>query len=404
MQRAPWSLPRALGTAVCAAVGLLAACSGGEPEVVVDRNIEPGSQGNSPPTVQTQMANRAAGDALDMADRSDFEAADRGLVAREPDVLVRTAAGRTIWDTAAYAFEQGDAPPSVNPSLWRQAKLNNRHGLYEVAEGIYQVRGYDLSNMSLIRGKTGWIVVDPLTSQETAAAALALARKHLGDDPIVAVIVTHSHIDHFGGIRSVVGPEDVANGSVRVIAPAEFVEEATSENVLAGIAMGRRASFMYGTNLERSPMGHVGSGLGKAPATGTFGLLPPTDIVDRTPQPMEIDGVRFVFQYTPESEAPAELMFYLPDLKVLCTAEVVTRNMHNLYTLRGAKVRDALKWRRLHPRGDLALRRRGGAVRVTSLAHMGERGDRDLPRGAARYVQVHPRSDPAARKPRLHAA
>lgn len=362
---------------LCVVVALLVACSGEAPEPTANASmeLEPGSQGNTPPSDTTRAANRAVGEALDLADRADFEAADRGLVARDPDVLVQMEDGRRIWDTASYAFEQGDAPASVNPSLWRQAQLNNRHGLYEVADGIYQVRGYDLSNMSLIRGKTGWIVVDPLTSQETAAAAMALVRKHLGDDPIVAVIVTHSHIDHFGGIASVVSAEDVASGKVRVIAPAEFVEEATSENVLAGIAMGRRASFMYGTNLERSPLGHVGSGLGKAPATGTFGLLPPTDIVDHTPQPMVIDGVQFVFQYVPESEAPAELMFYLPEQKVLCTAEVVTRNMHNLYTLRGAKVRDALKWSGYI---DEALQRFGDAEILFASHHWPTWGNEEI--------------------------
>jgi alkyl sulfatase BDS1-like metallo-beta-lactamase superfamily hydrolase len=281
---------------------------------------------------------------LPLADRGDFDAAERGLIARDPDLVIRAADGRVVWNMKAFDFVHGEAPASVNPSLWRQAQLNNRHGLFEVVDGIYQVRGYDLSNMSLIRGRAGWIVVDPLTSRETATAALAMARAHLGDDPIVAVILTHSHIDHFGGIRGVVSEEDVASGKVRVIAPLGFVEEATSENVLAGVAMGRRASFMYGFDLERSPRGHVDSGLGKSPARGEFGVLPPTDLIDRTPQPMEIDGVHFVFQYAPESEAPAELTFYLPDRKTFCGAEVVSRNMHNLYTLRGAKVRDALKW------------------------------------------------------------
>jgi alkyl sulfatase BDS1-like metallo-beta-lactamase superfamily hydrolase len=304
----------------------------------------PGSQGQTAASAETARANREAADDLPLGDRDDFDAAEQGRIGGAESVSVRTSDGRTIWDTGAYAFETGEAPASVHPSLWRQAQLNNRHGLFEVADGIYQVRGYDLSNMSLIRGKTGWIVVDPLTSEETAAAALSLAREHLGDDPVVAVILTHSHIDHFGGIRAVAPPEDVAAEKIRIIAPKGFVEEATSENVLAGLAMGRRAAFMYGMQLERGPLGHVDSGLGKAPARGTFSILPPTEIVDRTPQNKEIDGVRFVFQYAPESEAPAELTFYLPDHKAFCGAEVVSRNMHNLYTLRGAKVRDALKW------------------------------------------------------------
>lgn len=323
-------------------VGLLAlaACNRSDVEPVPS----PGSQGNTEPSQHTRRAHQAAKDGLPLTDRDDFEDADRGLLAREPDVVIRDATGTIVWSTAAYAFIEGEAPASVHPSLWRQAQLNNRHGLYEVVDGVYQVRGYDLSNMSLIRGRSGWIVVDPLTSRETANAALALARAHLGDAPVVAVILTHSHIDHFGGVQAVVSREDLEAGRVRIVAPQGFVEEATSENVLAGVAMGRRAAFMYGFPLERGPRGHVDSGLGKQPARGTFGILPPTDLVDRTPQAMEIDGVRFVFQYAPESEAPAELTFYLPDKRAFCGAEIVSHTMHNLYTLRGAKVRDALLW------------------------------------------------------------
>jgi alkyl sulfatase BDS1-like metallo-beta-lactamase superfamily hydrolase len=222
--------------------------------------------------------------------------------------------------------------------------LNGGHGLFQVTEGIYQVRGYDLSNMTWIRGRSGWIVVDTLTSRETAAAAAALARRELGDAPVVAVILTHSHVDHFGGIAGLLNDDEQRSGRVRIVAPLGFLEEATSENVLAGIAMGRRASFMYGTNLPRGERGHVDSGLGREPARGTIGLVRPTDLIDRTPQAMEIDGVRFIFQYAPDSEAPAELTFYLPDRRALCGAELISHNLHNLYTLRGAKVRDALLW------------------------------------------------------------
>ncbi len=299
------------------------------------------AQGHTAPTASTRDANARAGAALPLTDAQDFEAAERGLVARDPDVVVAAADGSPVWDTRAYAFQEGDAPESVHPSLWRQARLNNRHGLFQVTEGVYQVRGYDLSNMTLIEGATGWIVVDPLTARETAAAAFDLARRHLGERPVSAVIFTHSHIDHFGGIRGVL--PGAAEG-VPIVAPARFLEEATSENVLAGIAMSRRASFMYGRRLARSERGHVDSGLGKSPAFGSVGLVAPTRLVDRTPQEMEIDGVRFVFQYAPESEAPAELTFYLPDRKAFCGAEIVTHTMHNLYTLRGAKVRDALRW------------------------------------------------------------
>jgi alkyl sulfatase BDS1-like metallo-beta-lactamase superfamily hydrolase len=301
------------------------------------------AQGHTAPTPATAAANAAVATALPLADRQDFDDVAHGRVAGDPDVVIADAKGRSIWDTRRYGFVQGDAPASVNPSLWRQAKLNGVHGLFEVAPGIHQVRGYDLANMSIIDGKTGWILVDPLGSSETSAAALALARQALGAKPVVAVIFTHSHVDHFGGIQGVL-PDDAARAAARVIAPKGFIEEATSENVLAGLAMGRRATFMYGTALARSPRGHVDTGLGKEPSQGHFSIVAPTDLVDHTPQPMEIDGIRFVFQYAPGSEAPAELTFYVPDAKAFCGAEVVSHNMHNLYTLRGAKVRDALRW------------------------------------------------------------
>jgi len=302
-----------------------------------------GAQGNTAPTRFTEAANAAVAKALPLADPQDFEDAQRGFVASDPDFVVKNATGDTISEARAYAFVTGDAPPSVNPSLWRQAKLNSVHGLFQVTDGVYQVRGYDVANMSLIRGSSGWIVVDPLTASETAAAALALARKHLGDAPIVAVIFTHSHLDHFGGIAGVLPEEDAQRG-IRIIAPRSFVEEATSENVLAGVAMGRRASFMYGMPLERSARGHVDTGLGKAPVRGTFGILEATEVVDRTGQELTIDGVRFEFQFVPHSEAPTELTFYLPEHKAWCGAEIVSHTLHNLYTLRGAKVRDALAW------------------------------------------------------------
>jgi alkyl sulfatase BDS1-like metallo-beta-lactamase superfamily hydrolase len=320
---------------------LLVACGGEAPP-----GGDPGADANgfTAPTRETLEAQAAVARALPLADEQDYEDARRGLVASDPDVVVENARGGRVWDTSAYAFVTGDAPPSVNPSLWRQAKLNGLHGLFQVAEGIYQVRGYDVSNLTLIRGQTGWILVDPLTSRETAQAALALARRHLGELKISALIFTHSHLDHFGGIDGVLPDQDAAKGSVRIVAPRGFLEEATSENVLAGVAMGRRAGFMYGLNLPRDPRGHVDTGLGKTVARGTVGLRAPTDLVDHTPQEMLIDGVRFVFQYAPESEAPAELAFYLPDARAYCGAEIVSHTLHNLYTLRGAKVRDALRW------------------------------------------------------------
>jgi alkyl sulfatase BDS1-like metallo-beta-lactamase superfamily hydrolase len=331
---------RARTVSLCLALALAAAC-GEAPAPRAPAEAGADERGSSAPSAATAEANAKFGAALALDEASDFEEAQRGLIASDPDMEVRTAAG-PVWSQRLFGFVSGEAPASVNPSLWRQAKLNGHHGLFQVAEGIYQVRGYDVSNMSWIRGKTGWIVVDPLTSVESATAAHALARKHLGGDPVVAVILTHSHVDHFGGVRAVL-PNGSADG-VRIVTPRRFVEEVTSENVLAGTAMGRRAAYQFGSNLTPGPRGYVDSGLGKTPLAGTTSFALPTDIVERTPQEMEIDGVSFVFQYTPESEAPAELAFYLPGQKAYCGAEIVNRNMHNLYTLRGAKVRDALKW------------------------------------------------------------
>jgi alkyl sulfatase BDS1-like metallo-beta-lactamase superfamily hydrolase len=302
---------------------------------------EADEHGFGPASAATAEANAKFGAGLALDDGADFEDARRGLLASDPGMEIATASGR-VFSPRQFAFVEGDAPPSVNPSLWRQAKLNGLHGLFQVADGIYQVRGYDVSNMTWIRGRTGWIVVDPLTSLESATAAHALARKHLGEAPVVAVIFTHSHIDHVGGVRAVL-PNGSPDG-VRIVAPQRFVEEITSENVLAGTAMGRRATFQFGTNLPIGPRGYVDTGLGKTPLAGTTTFALPTDVIDRTPQELDLDGVTFVFQFTPDSEAPAELAFYLPAWKAYCGAEIVNHSMHNLYTLRGAKVRDALRW------------------------------------------------------------
>ena len=297
--------------------------------------------GFSAPSEYTAKANAALGTALDLAEQRDFEEAKRGLVARDESASVVSATGRT-WSPQQFAFVAGDAPASVNPSLWRQAQLNGIHGLFQVTDGIYQVRGYDVANMSWIRGKTGWIVVDPLTSNESAAAAHALARKHLGADPVVAVIFTHSHGDHYAGVKSVL-PNGEAKG-VRVIAPKHFVEEVTSESILAGTAMSRRATYQFGFSLPYDERGYVDTGLGKQPLSGSSSFAVPTDEIDHTGQTLSVDGVEIVFQYAPDSEAVAELAFYLPAAKAYCGAELVSRTMHNLYTLRGTKARDARKW------------------------------------------------------------
>jgi len=333
-------MKRVYGLAIGVLLVGLTAC--GRQTVELDESAD--EQGHSAPTEFTVAANRAVADSLPLDDQQDFEDATRGFVASDPEVVAYHEGGAAVWNLPAYDFVQGKAPASVNPSLWRQASLNNIAGLFKVAERVYQVRGYDLSNMSIIEGDTGWIVVDPLTAKETAAAALALAREHLGDKPVVAVIFTHSHIDHFGGVFGVISEEQYRQRSVRVIAPEGFMEEATSENIIAGPAMTRRAMLMYGKDLARSERGHVGSGLGKSPAFGTFGIVEPTEIVSTTPQRKTIDGVEFVFQNAPSSEAPAELTFALPQLGAYCGAEIATRTMHNLYTLRGTKIRDSLLW------------------------------------------------------------
>ena len=304
------------------------------------------AHGHTAPSRATEKANAGVAKSLPLERKEDFDDANRGFVGRDDPLRIVAADGRVVWDTAAAKFVDGDAPASVNPSLWRQAKLTNVHGLFQVAEGIYQVRGYDVSNMTLIRGRSGWIVVDPLTCTETAAAAMALARRHLGDVRVAAVIFTHSHVDHFGGVDAVLPADPAARAAIRIIAPRDFLEEATSENVLAGITMSRRASYMYGLHLATSPRGHVTTGLGQAPARGQVGIARPTDLVDHTPQEIVVDGLPMIFQYVPDSEAPAELTFYVPSARAFCGAEIVSHTMHNLYTLRGAKVRDALRWSR----------------------------------------------------------
>ena len=326
-------------TIIALATFALASCESKTP-------YEPGadSDGHTVPTAATIKINAAVRKELNFSDQQDFEDAHRGLIASDPALKVRTADGEMVWNPSEYEFINGEAPASVNPSLWRQARLNNIHGLFEVTTGIYQVRGYDLSNMTIIEGESGWIIVDPITAKETGAAAIAMARKHLDEKPIVAMIFTHSHLDHFGGVLGVLSEAEIKAGNIRIIVPEGFMEEATSENIIAGTAMSRRAMLMYGKQLARSERGHVDSGLGKGPAFGTFGILAPTEIIDHTPQKLEINGVEFVFQNAPGSEAPAELTFYLPQLKTYHGAEVTSHNMHNLYTLRGAKVRDALRW------------------------------------------------------------
>jgi len=303
------------------------------------------SLGFTAPTAHTVKQNKAFSEKLALEDAQDFEDAGRGLIAVPDKLKIMGDDGEILRDMAEFAFLKAqEIPASVNPSLWRQARLNNIHGLFEVTPGIYQIRGFDISNMTIIAGENGWIIIDPLTTRETAAAAISFARENIGPKPITAIIYTHSHIDHFGGVLGVISAEEAARDDIHVIAPGGFMEEATSENIMAGTAMSRRAGYQFGKDLPVSARGYVDTGLGSRIPFGTYGILAPTVIVDHTPQEMIIDGVRFVFQFTPESEAPAELAFYLPDFKTYCGAEILTHNMHNLYTLRGTKTRDALKW------------------------------------------------------------
>ncbi|MFC7247801.1 alkyl/aryl-sulfatase [Catellatospora aurea] len=299
-------------------------------------------------------------------DRRDFDDAARGRVAVAGAAVVEDDQGRVVWDADSYRFLTGDAADSVHPSLWRQSSLVAMRGLFEVTEGIYQARGMDLSNVTFVEGQTGVIVIDPLISLETAKAALELYRSARGDRPVTGVIYTHSHVDHFGGVRGVVSQEDVDSGRVPVIAPEGFTEHAVSENVYAGTAMGRRAGYMYGAALPRDPRGGVGAGLGQTTSTGTVTLIPPTLLIAKTGEEHTVDGVRMVFQMAPGTEAPAEMHFLFPDRRALCMAENATHTLHNLLTLRGAQVRDPHGWARYLTE---AIEMFGGKVDVVFASH-----------------------------------
>ncbi len=295
-------------------------------------------------STSTASANEAVLSSLPFEDDEDFALASRGLIARPESVEIRNASGEIVWTLDNFDFVSGEAPATVNPSLWRQSRLNMEYGLFEVTDGVYQVRGYDLSNLSIIEGDTGYIVVDPLITREVAAAAMQLVYEQLGEKPIAAVIYSHSHADHFGGVKGVVSADDVVAGRTAIIAPDGFMKFAVSENVLAGNVMSRRASYMFGALLPRDARGDVGVGLGQGISVGEITLIEPTDTITATPEERVIDGVRFIFMNTPFAEAPAELMFYLPDARTFYAAEEANATLHNLYTLRGAEVRDARLW------------------------------------------------------------
>ncbi|MGB7588913.1 MAG: alkyl sulfatase dimerization domain-containing protein [Solirubrobacterales bacterium] len=297
-----------------------------------------------PASTRIAAQNREALAGLPLEDQEDFDDARRGLIAPFEPAVVETGNGRTAWELESYGFLEDDPPDTAHPSLWRQSRLSRIAGLFELAPGIYQLRGFDLSNMHVIEGEQGIVVLDPLISAETAATALALYRKHRGERPVTGLIYTHSHVDHFGGAKGIVSQEEIDTREIPVLAPAGFLHHAVSENVFAGTAMGRRAGYMYGALLQRGPDGQIGSGLGQTTSLGTITLIPPTVEVSRTGQEEVVDGVRMVFQLTPGTEAPAEMNIHLPDRKALCIADNAARAMHNILTPRGALVRDPRIW------------------------------------------------------------
>lgn len=320
-------------------------------------------------SVYTRQANAPRDLRMDPAD---LDRASRGLIARHATGVIQGAWG-PAWDVSRYDFIEAGAPnpDTVNPSLWRQAQLNNIHGLFEVAPGCWQARGYDISNITFIAGDTGWIVVDPLTVEGCARDCLALANEHLGERPVVAVLYTHSHADHFGGVLGVTTQDDVDAGRCRIIAPQHFLRETVAENVIAGFAMNRRGLYQFGPLVPPGPRGHVDCGLGKAIPLSPPGLIAPTEEITHTGQELVVDGVRIIFQLTPETEAPAEMNFFFPDRDAsghgwLCMAENCSHNMHNLVPIRGAQVRNSLNWSKYI---DEALRLFGDRTSVMFASH-----------------------------------
>ncbi|MGL5979006.1 MAG: alkyl/aryl-sulfatase [Erysipelotrichaceae bacterium] len=295
-------------------------------------------------TVHTKTANENLRQYLNFDDKEDFELATRGLLLQKDSLVIKTKDGtRDAWNMDTYQFLKNECPDTANPSLWRISQLNMIHGLFEVVPGIYQVRGYDICYITFIKGNTGWIVMDPITADETSRAAKDLLDEHFGEQPISAVIYTHGHKDHYAGAKGIIDEADVLSGKIDVYAPENFLESAISENIYAGQAMGRRAMYVYGSFNPREPKGNIGNGIGMTAPIGISSLIAPTKYVtgDET---MIIDGLEFNFIMAPETEAPAEMMFYLPAFKALCTAELTNASLHNIYTIRGAEIRDAKAW------------------------------------------------------------
>ena len=320
-----------------------AAGSGGIVTSDPSKHFDPKGKMPSKYTIEVQKGLRAT---LPFADKRDAEEAKKGFIAAPEYKQIKADAGHVAWDMASYEWLLQDKQfDSIHPSLQRQALLNMAYGLYEVVPGkVYQVRGFDLANISFVKGDTGWIVFDPLTAKETAAAALKFINEKVGARPVVAVVYSHSHADHYGGVRGVADEADVRSGKVQIIAPDGFMEHAIAENVYAGNAMSRRLFFQYGVLLPRSPFGHVDQSIGKNTAAGNTGLIPPTRYIRKDFEELTIDGVRMEFQNTPGTEAPAEMNTWFPEFKAFWAAENITGTIHNIYTLRGALVRDALAW------------------------------------------------------------
>lgn len=324
------------------ALSMLGGCSDGKEESsALNLNAKPKKA-----TKYTKKSNDSFYDLLDFDDEQEKEFATRGLIAAPEELEITNADGRVIWSQKAYDFldETKKAPDTANPSLWRNTQLNHIYGLFKVTDGIYQVRGYDMSNMTLIEGNTGWIVFDPLMTGECSSAAMKLVNENLGEKPVKAIVYSHSHVDHFGGAKGIISAQEIAKNQIPVIAPEGFLEAATSENVYAGTAMGRRASYQYGTLLESGEQGSLDIGIGMGQSKGTISFLPPNQIVSTSGETITVDGVDMVFQLTPGTEAPAEMNTWFPQKKALWMAENCTGTMHNLYTLRGAQVRDGNAW------------------------------------------------------------
>jgi len=352
---------RAMISSLSRTAGLVAlACMLGAPPVSAQTAPKP-------PEPSTLQANADMAKTLPFADRRDFDDAMRGFIATVPDALVPGAGPRPAWSMKPYDFLKADVPAdTVNPSLWRQAQLNAMHGLFQVTDRVYQVRGFDLANMTIVEGDSSLIVIDPLLTAETARAALDLYYQHRPRKPVGTVIYSHGHADHFGGVKGVTTEADVAAGKVQVLAPAGFMETAVAENILAGNAMSRRSQYQFGSLLPPGVRGQVDTGLGKALARGTVTLIAPTASIDKPTEARTIDGVQFVFHLVPGSEAPSEMLMYLPQFRVLNMAEDVTHNMHNLYTIRGAEVRDGNLWSKYIDEARVAF---GGKADVLIAQH-----------------------------------